>query len=276
MELLTFPPPSGNLTPRLRSLQQGALEVVRVFDRIRRRVEHDDDMAEFWWFAREYPRCYRFHVNAAEFRLKSIHHAMDSIGAQLVAQAQGKNAQTWEIGVCGQMVEQIYWDFESFLSEVSVSLDMLARVVSPAFAQQSPPSFNKLCKWSIAHPILDLLRTAKAGWVNRAKDYRDCFIHYTPVDTLLMVVIRYYSTGWQLRAKLPTNPNSREILNFRFAKRTELLRYAISTYANLVALDRRVAKLIWSLHRAGEFPRRQNNLFAVGARKNNEVKTRDE
>ena len=266
------PRPTGNLTPKLRAIREWTSpEIVRVFDRIRRRVDDLDGFDEFAWFAREYPRCYRFHVDAAQFCLKSIHRAMDAIGSKLVRESQARGGNSFEEGVSGHAVDQIYWDFESFLSEVSVALDMLARVISPAFVQHAPPSFTKLCKWSHAHPLLDILRSAKARWVNRAKDYRDCFIHYTPVDTLVMVVIRYYRDGWELRAKLPTNPNVREILGFRFARRTELLRYAIATYANLIALDRRVAKTIWSLYRAGEFPQRRDNLFFLGSRRKAET-----
>lgn len=262
-----IPRPHGDLTPKLRAIRQcTSPQIVRVFDRIRKRVEDLDGFEEFWWFAREYPRCFRFHADAAQFRLKSIHAAMESIGAKLVRDSQARGGQSFEEGVSGHDVEQIYWDFESFLSEVSISLDMLARIVSPAFIQHSPPSFSKLCKWSHSHPLLDILRAAKGRWVDRVKDYRDCFIHYTPVDTLLIVVIRYYRDGWELRAKLPTNPNVREILGFRFSRRTELLRYAIATYANLMELDRRVARAIWTLHRADQFPQRREDLFFLGSR----------
>ncbi len=76
----------------------------------------------------------------------------------------------------------------------------------------------------------------------------------------------YYPSGWQLRARLPTNPNVREILGFRFSRRTELLGYALRTYANLRSLDRVVASQVWKLFRAGEFPKRYEHLFFLGAR----------
>jgi len=87
-------------------------------------------------------------------------------------------------------------------------------------------------------------QVAKEGPVNRLKDYRNCFTHYTPVDTMLVVTLRRYADGWEFRAKLPVNPNVREILGFRFSRRLELLRYALSVYRNVVAFDQAVAQTI--------------------------------
>ena len=49
-------------------------EVVRVLDRIRFDLDQSssDEHAEFTWFAREYPRCYRYHLDCADFRLRTI------------------------------------------------------------------------------------------------------------------------------------------------------------------------------------------------------------
>lgn len=263
---LSVSPPSKELTPRLPEFLRASPEIVLVYDRIRFALSDQDDFGEFCWFAREYPRCYRFHVDGAEFRLRSVHSLMQRTCARLVEDAGGKNAGCYSLGISDRSVEQIYWDFESFLSEISVALDLMARVVGPAFRQQTPPSFNRICKWPERHPILDELRTAQTKWVNRLKDYRDCFVHYTPVDTMLTVSLDQYRTGWEFRAKLPANPNVREILGFKYSRRTELLRYAISTYRHFRSLDRRVARHVWRLYRAGEFPQRRQHLFFVGAR----------
>jgi hypothetical protein len=59
-----FPP-----TPEFDDLTSPA--VVLFHDKVRRDLEDLEDFAEFCWFAREYPRCYRFHFNGAKFRLKS-------------------------------------------------------------------------------------------------------------------------------------------------------------------------------------------------------------
>jgi hypothetical protein len=80
-EVPHIPRPEGGLIPELPPLLPGSPEVVRTFDRIRRMLDDRDEFAEFCWFAREYPRCYRFHFNGAEFRLTSIHTVMSALHA---------------------------------------------------------------------------------------------------------------------------------------------------------------------------------------------------
>jgi hypothetical protein len=247
-------------------LRHGSPEVVLVCDRIRRRLDDREEFAEFCWFAREYPRCYRFHMDGAEFRLKSVHSLMLGLRSDLMERMKSSCPNAFEFGVSDLRVQQIYWDFESFLSEISVALDLLCRVVGPAFREESPPSFNKLCKWKASHPLIDLFQRVRTRWVSRMKNYRDCFTHYTPVDTLLMVVLRQYADRWEVRARLPTNPNIREIMGFRFSRRTDLPRYAVNVHSQMATLDRRVARLLWRLHRRGEFPLRKDHPFFVGRR----------
>jgi hypothetical protein len=205
-------------------------------------------------------------MDGAEFRVKSVHSLMQELRSHLIHRLGASHASTYELGTSDLSVQQVYWDFESFLCEISIALDLLARVVGPAFKEESPPSFNRLCKWSACHPLVDLFRQAQANWVSRMKDYRDCFTHYTPVDTLLMVVLRRYRDRWEVRAKLPINPNVRDILGFRFNRRTELLRYALGVYKQMAQFDRAVARLLWGLYRRGEFPLRKDRLFFVGRR----------
>jgi len=250
--------------PQMRRYQSP--EVVRVLDRVRRELDYRDGFEEFCWFAREYPRCYRCHLDGADFRLGTMHKSLNSIRQQLAMRAIAANSQTFEIAIGNHLVNRLYWDFESYLSEINIALDLLARVVGPAFQQQSPLSFNNLCKRSEPHMILDLFQSAQRRWVSRLKDYRDCFVHYTPVDTLLQVTMQRCATGWELRAKLPTNPNIREILGFRYSRRIELMRYAIIVHRHMTAFDRVVAKALMKLYRKGAFPVRTEHLFFVGRR----------
>jgi hypothetical protein len=173
---------------------------------------------------------------------------------------------TTEVARSDKRVQQVYWDFESYLSELSISLDLLARIVGPAFPQQSPLSFNKLCKQTGAHPLVRLFQNAHSRWVQRLKDYRDCFTHYTPVDTLLVVTLRKYSDQWEVRAKLPTNPNVREILEFRYSRRVELLTYVIRLYRHMLRFYDAVADTISNLYNHGDFPIRTARLFFSGRR----------
>ena len=167
-------------------------QTVLILDRIRSALDAQDGFEEFYWFAREYPRCYRFHMNGEDFRLRTMHQTLSVIHQQLAERAANSSDKTFEVATGNLSVDQLYWDFESYLSEVNVALDLLARVVGPAFKQESPPSFNRLCKQTQENPLLDIFRRAQRLWVRRLKDYRDCFMHYTPVDTMLTVNLRKY------------------------------------------------------------------------------------
>lgn len=255
--------------PRLRALTSP--EVVRVLDRIRFQLDEMDAQdssakhAEFSWFAREYPRCYRYHLDCADFRLKTISDQYRKIHAHLTPKVR-RSASTFQIGVGDERVQRIYWDFESFLSEINIALDLLARIAGTAYGQEMPPNFGRMCKKEGDGGLLGIMKKAQKRWVKGLKDYRDCFVHYTPVDTLLSISLIQYADGFEIRGKLPVNPNVRDILGFRFSRRVELFRYACAVYRNMIALDKAVAKEIARAFARGEYPRRISNLFFVGRR----------
>ena len=249
-------------------------EVVRVLDRIRGdletmgnencRAEH----AEFNWFAREYPRCYRYHLDCADFRLRTISDHYREVRADLSREAM-RSPSADQIGISDKRVYKIYWDFESFLSEINIALDLLARIAGTAYKEEMPPNFGRFCKKQGDVGPLGIMKKAQQRWVNGLKDYRDCFIHYTPVDTLLSISLVRSANGFEIRGKLPVNPNVRDILGFRFSKRVELLKYACAVHRNMTALDRAVAKEIDRAFAKGEYPKRTSNLFFVGRRERN-------
>ena len=250
--------------PKLRELESP--QVVLVMDKIRRDLDHRSEFEEFCLFAQQYPRCYRLHLDGAAFRVSTIHKTLNAIHKELSERVSKAPSNLFEVGVKNKLVYQLYWDFESYLSEINIALDLLARVVGAAFKQQSPPSFNKLCKQKLEHVLLDQFRTVQRRWVSRLKDYRDCFFHCTPVDYFLAVVMLRYSAGWELQARLPINPNVREMLGFRFSRRVDLLRYSIATFKHMIGFDRAVAETILKLYRGGDFPVRKDHLFFLGQR----------
>jgi hypothetical protein len=246
-------------------------ELVRVLDRIRFQLAEVDSQrsldlySEFAWFAREYPRCYRYHLECAEFRLRSIHGLFCQILSDLVRKS-ARRRSLFSMSISDSRVERIYWDFESFLSEINIALDLVARIVGTSYPRQMPASFNKFCKVEGEGKLFTLMKRAQIRWVRRLKDYRDCFVHYTPVDTLLNVGLYRHRDGFHIRAKLPTNPNVRDILGFRFSRRVELLRYAYTVWRHMVALDRAVASEIDNLYVTGQYPKRTSGLFFLGGR----------
>jgi hypothetical protein len=243
----------------------GQPRVVSALDDIRFTIE-DEKRAEFAWFAREYPRIFRYHLYHAEHRLEVIHKNYRTVVERFEKEIASSDKNLFEVSTGRGSAWQIYWDFETFLNVVASSLDVLARIVGVFYVDQTPISFNKLCaKRNLDGPV-DLLRKAKDQWVNRLKDYRDCFIHYTPVDNESYVQCFRYPDGWEVRCPIPTNPNVRESEGFRFSRRVELLRYAISVYDKLRLLDRRLGRSIKVAWQQGTFPKRVDNLFFLGVR----------
>ncbi len=241
-------------------------EVVRVLDRIRFELDADDTYAEFCWFAREYPRIYRYHLDHARRRLRLLHSRYVDAHRQFARQLETASGNLFETSIGDQQSYEIYWDFETYLSAINSALDVLARIIGTGYHDQTPPSFNKLCSKTHLSGYVDLLRDAKRRWVGRLKDYRDCFVHYTPVDTMTFIVCRLYPDGWHVRCKLPVNPNVRDILNFRFSRRVELLKYSLTIHRHQQALDKKVAKAISRAYADGEYPKQINHLFFVGSR----------
>lgn len=254
--------------PPLPPMSSGSPELVRTLDRIRFELEaaqSDDDgpgYAEFTWFAREYPRCYRHHLECAEYRLRTIHALFGEMQADL-AGTVAENPSLFGTATGDMRVQRIYWDFESYLCEINNALDLLARIAGLVYRRQTPPNFNRLCKWDEPSAMLTILKQAQGRWVLKSKSYRDCFTHFTPVDTMLIVGSVQYKDGFHIRAKLPTNPSVREILGFRYSRRVELFSYASTVWRHMNALDRAIADRIAIDYRAGVYPARTTGLFYV-------------
>ncbi len=240
-------------------------EVVRLFDVIRRDLQQHESFAEFNWFAREYPRYYRHHLDCASFRVRSIHRRYELAHAWFMKHVEG-GAKWLEMTLGNEASIANYWDFESMLYALGSALDLLARIVGTAYTAQLPPSFSKLCRRADLSGPVATLRRAKIAWVDRMKDYRDCFVHYTPVDTILSVRATRYPDGVEVGSKLPVNPNARESLDFRYRRRPELFRYAIYLMSRMWALDRRIARELRVLYATGEYPKRFEGLHGVGRR----------
>jgi hypothetical protein len=247
-------------------------QLVGVLDRIRFELPNahpSGEMDEVAWFIREYPRAYRYHLACAEFRLETICQLYHELHHELTAKIKDED-DLFEISISDRRVQRIYWDFESFLTEMGISLDLLARIAGTSYKSETPPSFSRFCRRSDPDDsLLALFHTAQTKWVSRLKDYRDCFMHYTPVDTMLSICLVRRTLGWETRCKIPDNPNEREIQRFRFPLSVELLRYAFSVRRNMSKLDRDVGAYIERAYKQGCYPQRTRGLFSVGRRERN-------
>lgn len=253
--------------PNLQNFSKESPKVVKVLDRIRFDLKKKEKYFEFCWFSREYPRCYRYHLECSKYRLKCIYQKYEEAHKYFSHKLMRVEENCYEMFYSNSQTIIIYWDFESYLSAINSALDLLARIVGTAYREQMPISFNKLCKKKNLDNITIILKKAQKIWISRMKNYHDCFIHFTPIDTILGISIKRYSNGWELYGKLPTNPNVRDILGFKFSRRIELLKYAISVSKHMSALDTTISKEIFKLYNSKKFPKRINNLFFLGSRK---------
>lgn len=253
--------------------------VTRALDRIRRseNIDRVDVTGEFDWFTMEYPRIFRYHISHAEYRLEQIFEGYVRFHAycskELATMSPHDKVNTLSLGVSDEAAYRVFWNFEAMLSAISSALDILARILSTAFPHGAPASFRKFCGRTSGR-FTDIMRKAEATWVNRLKDYRDCFVHYTPIDRLSMLRLDHYSNGFEVRAKLPINPNVRESELFRYSRRCELLRYSIYVYKRLRALDKELAAELTRQFAEGGYPQRLTGLFSISQRQRGTVHTR--
>ena len=257
--------------PVLPAPKLGSPAVVRFFDDVRSDLESDANLSEFCWFAREYPRCFRYHIEHAELRLRQISHTYSCIQARYVdLLAHTDTRLAMEFTAHSTITaKEVYWNFEAYLNAVNSALDILARCVGVAYEEPVPVTFNRLCaRKDLCGPV-DVLRRAQVRWVQKMKDFRDCFAHYTAPETVVGISLVRYSDGWQVRAKIPKNPNVRDILGFRYSRRMELFQYSVRLWKRMKALDNSLAKELARLHRSGAFPKRTHNLFFLGQRSRN-------
>ena len=251
--------------PKLPPIPIESPHVVRVMDDVRIRPDEKGDLSEFNWFAREYPRVYRHHVDHAAHRLRVIYDGYVEFHNELSEQVRDRSVFV-EMAVSKRRVSETYWDFEAFLNAVSSSLDALTRVVGPAYEAESPLSFGKFVRKGLHGKLWELFNAAGNRWVWKLKDYRDCFVHYTPPNTSLFFHITQYSDGCEVRAPIPRNPNERDILGFRTGRRHDVLKYTSAVWRHLTAFDRAVANELRRMSRQGNFPVRTERLFFKGRR----------
>ena len=240
--------------------------MVRVLDRIRFEIDDDRSTRSSLGLpvnTRGYTVTDKDHV---EFRLTQIHAKYQNAHRYFAEQIEHASKDCFGMASGNKETLEVYWDFEAFLNAVTTSLDILARVVGTSYIEQTPPSFSKLCKKGHLPGCADILRAAQSRWVSRMKDYRDCFVHYTSVDTLFLFSCNLYSNGFEVRASSQRTPTFEISSASDSLAALKSLKYAIHVYRQLQVLDKRIARQIATDYERGEFPKRKDNLFFLGTR----------
>jgi hypothetical protein len=251
--------------PKIQTIKNDELLIVKKLDGIRFDIEEKgDEYFEFYWFAREYPRFYKYHIDNIKFRLNTIKNLYEFHQKEFLKIK--KSDAIYEMSVSVAKSPQIYWEFEAFLNAISAALDVVSRISGLAYAEQTPISLNKITKKKELIGIVDVLRKAKTDWIDEMKDYRDCFVHYTPVDSKVYVTVYKSTKSWKMWCKIPTNPNIRNAEKFKFSKKRDLLSYSNNIFKRIIKLDKQIANTISELYSHQEYPKRIDNLFNIGQR----------
>lgn len=264
--------------------------IVLIMDKIRFELENknDDQFSEVCWFLREYPRIFRHHFECLEYRLENIYKIYIEAYNEFKNRLDNENdelpifkncnlssdeikmlskAELMEMSFSSIKTKVMYWEFESLLSAANISLDIMTRILSTAFKEQLPPNFSKACKTEEdTNGIIAFLKAEKNSWVSKLKDYRDCFTHYTPVDTLLSIKAILENDEWFIYGKLPINPNERDITKFEYDYNIDVLKYSLSIYEKLKIFDKSISSKIENMYSNGLYPVKINNLFNIGRR----------
>lgn len=244
-------------------------KIVLTYDKMRFELEKVDaeKHAEFYWYAREFPRYFRYHFDNIEYRLTKIHTLYSLHLEEFNEKYDDENTKNcYEIRISNPYTFQIYWEFEALLNAISTALDILARISGLEFIEQTPVSLNNLAKKKDLFGVVEILRKAKLDWIDEMKNLRDCFVHYSPVDSRPYITFYRTATMWKVWGKLPTNPNIRVADAFEYSKKLDLLKYSIKLYEKLNLLDNDISTYIESLYKEGHFPKRIENLFFIGRR----------
>jgi hypothetical protein len=170
-------------------------KIVGAFDKMRFEIDRvdSDEYSEFYWYAREFLRYYRYHIDNVEFRIKKIHSLYQlHLDDFLKEKDEIEKSNMFEKGIYNTHTYQIYWEFEALLNALSAALDILSRISGLEFEIQTPLSLNKLTKKKDLIGVVDILRKAKEEWVDEMKNFRDCFVHYCPIDS--MPTLSFYKT----------------------------------------------------------------------------------
>ena len=150
-------------------------KIVLIYDKMRFELEEVDyeKHAEFYWFAREFPRYFRYHFDNIEYRLTKVHNLYSLHLEEFKNEYDEKrNENCHHMAISNSYTFQIYWEFEALLNAISAALDILARISGLEFIEQTPVSLNNLAKKKDLFGVVEILRNAKLDWIDEISTVR--------------------------------------------------------------------------------------------------------
>lgn len=135
------------------------------------------------------------------------------------------------------------FEFDSLLVCVRSLFDRLLQALKTSVNMPVPSSMNDLRGSKAAslrsHPLMDYLLSEWSQWGERAKDYRDCLLHYWTIHEHPILDV-----DDERRLLVPDNPDVKSKLKFTYSKRVALVDYAqdiaLRSMAMVVAMFERM------------------------------------
>jgi len=179
---------------------------------------------------------YFFHSEHAEFRLKGIYNKYQLAHAcysDVVDDLDEREFASEELKGLG---EAILWDFQAFLSSLTTAVDLLHELTESLNSNRHVRALRAEVE-NLDHNPMQIFSKADKRWIRKLKKYCLSAQRYPLFDQDEKIGVARHSDGWELRIKLPTNPESAGSGDLRFSRRNEVLRFALNMFKCWRALD---------------------------------------
>ena len=203
----------------------------------------------------KHARYFEHYYDHAKFRLKNIHVNYGRM-AEYFANEHKKCGNTNLHQVWSDESNQIFWDFEDYITAIRTSLDILTVICRPAYKGDTPRTFFDYCEFSITDPLHDLFEKANINWAGTMRNYRVQYIHYAPINDVPAIRLLKHGSDFELNARIPDSPlKTPGSKKFTYEKNIDVLTYSIDLFNHLSAFETSVATEIELLSKNREYPK---------------------
>lgn len=132
------------------------------------------------------------------------------------------------VGIPGK--SEPYYEFDALITAARRAYEALRHPLWKAFGNRGPcpRSFETVLTSAKILPELQaVLQQSWESYGRKLKDYRDCIVHYVPIDYGTSQIQLFSIPGniWGLQVPIPDNPDAKSKREFRFNSRLDALTY---------------------------------------------------
>jgi hypothetical protein len=161
-------------------------------------------------------------------------------------------AERGDVSTFGGQVE-LYFELDALTAKARRTYDALGHVIWDAYGHprdRCPGNFANFL--DVCNRVPDVLHSRLSQSWNtfgvKLKDYRDCILHYTPLDTRIgsACMVRLDCGAWSAKIFIPDNPEARAASKFTFDRRLDALNYGWELTSEVIDVSALVADSIRS------------------------------